>query len=126
MSVVEHLVLSQSTYRYIRPALEALPPFPFFRPFSRRSFASFLFRYTAPVMNISNPPKRVLGERFAMPKTVALIGLQPDELPWLRMLVDLLRHPDPTVPELAHQALLYLSRSAAASTLPMALPKKSC
>jgi hypothetical protein len=61
-----------------------------------------------------------------MPKTVPLIGLQPDELPWLRMLVDLLRHPDPTVPELAHQALLYLSRSAAASTLSAVMPKKPC
>ena len=61
-----------------------------------------------------------------MSKTVPLIGLQPDELPWLRMLVDLLRHPDPTVPELAHQALVYLSRSAAASTLPTILPKKTC
>lgn len=41
-----------------------------------------------------------------------MIGLQPAELPWVRMLVALLRHPDPTVPELARQALLYLSRAA--------------
>ena len=60
-----------------------------------------------------------------MSKTVPLIGLQPDELLWLRMLVDLLRHPDPTVPELARQALLYLSRSAAASAVPTVVHAKS-
>jgi hypothetical protein len=47
-----------------------------------------------------------------MPQKVPVIGLCPDELPWMRMLVGLLRHPDPTVPELARQALLYLSRPA--------------
>jgi hypothetical protein len=45
-----------------------------------------------------------------MPQKVSVIGLCPEELPWMRMLVGLLRHPDPTVPELARQALLYLSR----------------
>ena len=47
-----------------------------------------------------------------MLRTVPMIGLSPDELPWVRSLVALLRHPDPTIPELARQALLYLSNSA--------------
>jgi hypothetical protein len=41
-----------------------------------------------------------------------LIGLEPHELHWLRALVALLRHPDPSVPELARQALLYLTEAA--------------
>jgi hypothetical protein len=40
----------------------------------------------------------------------------------MRMLVALLRHPDPTVPELARQALLYLSGSTDSLTLPVAKP----
>ena len=47
-----------------------------------------------------------------MTRTVAMIGLSPEELPWIRRLVSLLRHPDPTIPELARQALLYLLRSS--------------
>jgi hypothetical protein len=38
-----------------------------------------------------------------------MIGIAVDELCWLRMLVSLLRHPDPTIPELTRQALLYLA-----------------
>jgi hypothetical protein len=45
-------------------------------------------------------------------KTVPVIGVEVDELRWLRMLVSLLRHPDPSVPELTRQALLYLAESA--------------
>jgi hypothetical protein len=41
-----------------------------------------------------------------------LIGLEPHELFWLRSLVDLLRHPDPSVAELARQAILYLNEAA--------------
>jgi hypothetical protein len=41
-----------------------------------------------------------------------LIGLEPQELQWLRSLVTLLRHPDPSVPELARQALLYVTETA--------------
>jgi len=41
-----------------------------------------------------------------------MIGLYPDELPWLRMLVELLRHPDPLTSELTRQALVYLKQSA--------------
>ena len=43
---------------------------------------------------------------------VAVIGVDQNELRWLRTLVGLLRHPDPSVPELARQALLYLSGAA--------------
>jgi hypothetical protein len=58
-----------------------------------------------------------------MSQKVSVIGLCPDELPWLRMLVALLRHPDPTVPELARQALIYLSRPADAVLLPASEPQ---
>ncbi len=47
-----------------------------------------------------------------MPKTVPLIGVEPHELRWLRLLLQLMRHPDPSVPELARQALLFLSDAA--------------
>lgn len=46
-----------------------------------------------------------------MAKTV-LIGIEPHELPWLRALVALLRHPDAGVAELARQALMYLTDAA--------------
>jgi hypothetical protein len=51
-----------------------------------------------------------------MAEIVTVIGTLPQELPWLRMLVALLRHPDPNVAELTRQALLYLTRSAARKT----------
>lgn len=47
-----------------------------------------------------------------MAKTVPMIGISPQELPWIRMLVQLLRHPDPGVAELARQAMLYLTDAA--------------
>ncbi|MBZ5575917.1 MAG: hypothetical protein LAP40_05090 [Acidobacteriia bacterium] len=47
-----------------------------------------------------------------MAHSVPMIGLRTEELPWIRLLVTLLRHPDPTVPELARQALLYLSHAS--------------
>jgi len=47
-----------------------------------------------------------------MAKPVSLIGIEPAELRWLRMLLQLLRHPDPSVPELARQALVYLVDAA--------------
>ena len=50
-----------------------------------------------------------------MAKTV-VIGVESSELQWLRVLVALLRHPDPSVPELARQALLYLTDAAAKRT----------
>jgi hypothetical protein len=48
-----------------------------------------------------------------MAKTTPVIGIDPSELRWIRMLVALLRHADPSVPELARQALLYLTEMAA-------------
>jgi hypothetical protein len=39
---------------------------------------------------------------------VCMIGLDPRELAWLRLVVALLRHPDPVVAEVAREALQYL------------------
>jgi len=50
-------------------------------------------------------------ELTQMAKTVPMIGLDSAEIYWIRLLISLLRHPDPGVPELAHQALLYLTES---------------
>ena len=50
-----------------------------------------------------------------MAHTVPVIGIDPAELAWIRMLVLLLRHPDPVVPELTRQALLYLEAAASRS-----------
>jgi hypothetical protein len=47
-----------------------------------------------------------------MAKTVPVIGVETAELRWIRMLISLLRHPDPSVPELARQALQYLTEAA--------------
>ena len=47
-----------------------------------------------------------------MANTVPVIGIDPAELAWIRMLVLLLRHPDPVVPELTRQALRYLEAAA--------------
>ena len=47
-----------------------------------------------------------------MAQTTGLIGIHRDELRWIRLLITLLRHPDPGMPELARQALLYLEQSA--------------
>jgi hypothetical protein len=47
-----------------------------------------------------------------MAKTLSVIGIEPQELRWIQTLVQLLRHPDPSIPELARQALIYLTRSA--------------
>jgi hypothetical protein len=57
-----------------------------------------------------------------MPKPVAVIGIDPRELRWLRMLLALLRHPDPSVAELARQALLYLTEAAQQRAVPHAEP----
>lgn len=43
-----------------------------------------------------------------------MIGLQPQELEWVRLLVKLLRHKDPLPPELARQALHYVDQIAEA------------
>lgn len=41
-----------------------------------------------------------------------MIGIQPQELPWVRLLIHLLRHPDPLPAELARQALTYVDQIA--------------
>ena len=41
-----------------------------------------------------------------------MIGLKPEEDTWVRLLVSLLRNPDPVVAELARQSLLYLVQTA--------------
>ena len=41
-----------------------------------------------------------------------MIGLQPQELDWVRLLIKLLRHHDPLPPELARQALRYVEQIA--------------
>ena len=56
-----------------------------------------------------------------MAKTV-LIGVETHELNWLRILVALLRHPDPGVPELARQALLFLTEEAGRQDPPATTP----
>ncbi|HKW96640.1 MAG TPA: hypothetical protein VJN43_02855 [Bryobacteraceae bacterium] len=55
----------------------------------------------------------------------SMIGLERSELEWVRLLVKLLRHPDPLAPELARQALAYVETVAdatAASSRPAARP----
>lgn len=47
-----------------------------------------------------------------MAQTVSIIGIGANELRWIRTLVQLLRHPDPSVPELTRQALLYMAEAA--------------
>jgi hypothetical protein len=53
-----------------------------------------------------------------MRNPVPMIGVDPAELPWLRAVVQLLRHPDPAVGELTRQALLYLQSTASQRTPP--------
>ncbi len=48
-----------------------------------------------------------------MPGPLAVIGVDAAEIRWIKTLLSLLRHPDPSVPELARQALLYLNDDAA-------------
>ena len=60
-----------------------------------------------------------------MAKTIPIIGLEPDELPWVRSLVTLLRHPDPAVKQLTRQAILFLEDSAAATALPSSRPARA-
>jgi hypothetical protein len=55
-----------------------------------------------------------------MAKTLSVIGIDPQELHWIRTLVQLLRNPDPGIPELARQALIYLTRGASEGPLSVA------
>jgi hypothetical protein len=61
-------------------------------------------------------------QKDLMPKLVAVIGIDPRELRWLRMLLTLLRHPDPSVAELVRQALLYLTEAAHQRAVPPSQP----
>jgi hypothetical protein len=47
-----------------------------------------------------------------MSKSVSMIGIDPGELRWVRMLLFLLRHPDPLISEMARQTLVYLVKNA--------------
>ena len=44
----------------------------------------------------------------------SVIGLEPREIEWVRLLVTMLRHPDPLPAELARQALEYVRQVAEA------------
>jgi hypothetical protein len=44
---------------------------------------------------------------------VGVIGLSPPEMQWVRLVVGLLRHPDPVVAEVSREALRYLEGVAA-------------
>lgn len=46
-------------------------------------------------------------------ENVCMIGLEPREIQWLRLVIALLRHPDPVVGEVAREALRYLEGVAA-------------
>ena len=51
---------------------------------------------------------------------VVMIGLRPEEDEWVRLLVSLLRKPDPVVAELTRQAMLYLEDAAMRRDTPTA------
>ncbi len=55
-----------------------------------------------------------------MAQNVSVIGINANELRWIRTLVQLLRHPDPSVPELTRQALLYMAEAAGRAAAPSA------
>jgi len=44
---------------------------------------------------------------------LSMIGLEPGEIQWLRLVIALLRHPDPLVRQVACEALRYLEDMAA-------------
>ena len=68
------------------------------------------------MLNISpTVAEEILERSLQMANTVPVIGIEPAELAWIRMLVLLLRHPDPVVPELTRQALRYLEAAASRS-----------
>lgn len=64
-------------------------------------------------------------ELSLMAKTIPIIGVDPDELRWMRLLVSLLRHPDPNIPELARQALLYVTDASRKSSISPSPPPPS-
>ncbi len=52
-----------------------------------------------------------------MTRGLGIAGIGPEELVLIRLLVSLLRHPDPSVAELAKQALYFVRDSASRLTL---------
>jgi hypothetical protein len=44
---------------------------------------------------------------------ICVIGLEQRELEWVRLLIELLRHPDPVVGKVSREALRYLESVAA-------------
>jgi hypothetical protein len=54
-----------------------------------------------------------------MARTVPVIGIDPAELGWVRLLISLLRHPDPIVPELTRQALRHVGDLANRAASPL-------
>jgi hypothetical protein len=56
-----------------------------------------------------------------MAPNLSMIGIHASELRWIRTLVQLLRHPDPSVPELTRQALMYMTDAAARTSIPTSL-----
>ena len=47
-------------------------------------------------------------DKQGMRQPMSEIAFQPDELNWVRMFIGCLRHPDPTIAQLACEALLYI------------------
>ena len=72
------------------------------------------------IQKIAEGGRRDCRRATPMGRTVPVIGVEPSELRWIRMLIFLLRHPDPSMPELARQALLYLMEAAAKRAVPPA------
>ncbi len=54
-----------------------------------------------------------------MAKTVGVVGIEPDELAWVRALLSLLRHPDPLVAEMVRHSLAYLESRSQAGASPL-------
>jgi hypothetical protein len=76
---------------------------------------------TSDAKGIADPAEERI-ESNVMAQNLSMIGLEADEVRWMRVLVSLLRHPDPDVPELARQALLYVLDTCAGTA---ASPGKS-
>jgi hypothetical protein len=70
-----------------------------------------------PPQNPAVSAEKKLGG-IALSKPLSVIGIEADELRWIKILVSLLRHPNPGIPELARQALQYLAQAASQRTPP--------
>jgi hypothetical protein len=56
-------------------------------------------------------------------KNAAMIGLSTPEVAYLKTVVSLLRHPDPTIPALVDQALMYILEAANRPYIPFHIPE---